>query len=121
MLTELFSDAELGSAPFIVQRSIYRMNQGEAVLLARSSTPAEGCVHPGAPEQLAQLPEEFRREECIVVYTAFPLSPGSNDGISFTPPDRILWNGGAWRVVRLKPWPAFGFVQALAVRVTDET
>ena len=118
-ITEILSDPDLGGATFTVTRRVYRADSGASTLIAESTSTASGCVHPGTPEMLAQLPEEDRREEFIVIYTTFPLSLGQSDGISFTAPDRILWNSRTWRVVLLKPWTPFGFVQALAVFVTD--
>ena len=112
----LLSDPELGGTSFTVERTVYKRDQEESSPIARSRISAAGCVHPGPPELLRQLPEEDRAEEYIAVYTAFALSLGSDDGPTYSGPDRILWNGGTWRVVRVKPWPAFGFVSALAVR-----
>ena len=69
---------------------------------------------------LQLLPEEERTEEYIAVYTGFPLSLGENDGGStYTVPDRILWNGKTWRVVRVRSWGMFGYVQGLAVKMQE--
>ena len=84
-------------------------------------TDAEGCVHPASPEQIVQAPEEYQRERMIVVYTKTPLSAGDNFGNAYSLADQILWNGDTWRVIKVKPWRAFGFVQAFAVQVTDIT
>ena len=64
---------------------------------------ASGCVHPGTPEMLRLLPEEDRHEEYIEVYTGFALNLGEDDGgVNYTAPDRILWNGSTWRVVKVR-------------------
>ena len=109
-------DPELGSVSFTVERSVWKRDQGENVLLAKSTASAVGCIHPGTAETLSQLPEEDRHEEHIVIYTTYPLSLGQNDGITFTVPDRILWDNACWLVVRIKDWFSFGYGQALAVR-----
>ena len=112
-------DPELGSITFTVERSVWKRDQGENVLLAKSTASAVGCIHPGTAETLSQLPEEDRHEEHIVIYTAYPLSLGQNDGITFTVPDRILRNNQTWRVVRIRDWSSFGYVQALAVLIRE--
>ena len=83
---------------------------------------ATGCIHPGTPEMLELLPEEERREDFIAVYTGFNLSTGENYGRGvYTAPDRIIWQGKEYRVVRVRNWQAFGYTQALAVRVYEES
>ena len=66
------------------------------------------------------LPEEDRHEEFIVIYTDFALSLGENDGgTEYTAPDRILWNGATWRVVRVRSYAMFGYVQGYAVKMHE--
>ena len=113
-------DPELGAVSFTVERSVWKRNQGENVLLARSTANAVGCIHPGTAETLSQLPEEDRHEEHIVIYTAYPLTLGQNDGLTFTTPDRIHWQDHIWRVVRVRDWSLFGYIQALAVRIQED-
>ena len=126
------TDPDLGFTAFSVLRTTYRRQNGSSVP-SDQTLPASGCIHPGTPEMVQLLPEEERAEEFIAVYTDFPLSAGENDGgATYTVPDRILWNGavpygegkpegqeGVWRVVRVRSWAMFGYVQALAVRVRD--
>ena len=120
-VASILNDPELGSTTFTVERTVYKRAAGEVTALARSTFPVTGCVHPGSPEQLQQLPEEDRHEEYIVVYCPPVLSLGENHEITYTRPDRILWGGKTWRLVRLKPWTAFGFVQGVAVLVQSES
>ena len=112
----VISDPELGSVSFTVERITYtRSREGTT---SRSVTEqATGCIHPGTAEALKLLPEEERQEACIVIYTDYPLSTGvpEDAGASFTGADRIRWNGRTWRVVKVRDWSAFGYVQALAV------
>ena len=118
-LTPALTDPDLGFTAFSVLRTTYRRQNGSSVPSNRI-LPASGCIHPGTPEMVQLLPEEERAEEFIVIYTDFPLTTGENDGgATYTAPDRILWNGENWRVVRVRSWAMFGYVQALAVRVRD--
>ena len=113
------TDPDLGFTAFSVLRTSYRRENGGSVP-SEETLPASGCVHPGTPEMVQLLPEEERTEEFIAVYTDFPLSTGENDGgAAYIVPDRILRNGETWRVVRVRSWAMFGYVQALAVRVRD--
>ena len=112
-------DPELGSVSFSIERSVWKRDQGDNVLLAKSTASAVGCIHPGNAETLSQLPEEDRHDEHIIIYTAYPLSLGQNDGLTVTGPDRILRNNQTWRVVRIRDWSSFGYVQALAVLVRE--
>jgi len=113
-------DPELGSTSFIVERITYtRSREGTT---SRSVTEqARGCIHPGTAEALKLLPEEERQEACIVIYTDYPLSTGipEDAGVSFIGADRIRWNGQTWRVVKVRDWSAFGYVQALAVKMEE--
>ena len=118
-MTAILTDPELGGTTFTVERTTWQRAGGEAIPKATVQFEMTGCIHPGTPEQLEQLPEEDRQEEFIVIYAPGVLSLGENNGITFTGPDRIRWRDQEWRVVRLKPWTAFGFVQAYAVLVTD--
>ena len=119
-LTSAILDPELGAVSFTVERSVRKRDQGENVLLARSTASAVGCIHPGTAETLSQLPEEDRQEEHIVIYTQYPLSLGQNDGLTFTTPDRIHWQDRIWRIVRVRDWSLFGYIQALAVRIQED-
>ena len=66
------------------------------------------------------LPEEDRHEEFIAVYADFALSLGENSGgVTYSTPDRILWNGETWRVVKVRDWAMFGYYQALAVMMHE--
>ena len=112
-------DPELGFTTFMVQRTSYRRQNGTSVP-AVQTLPASGCIHPGTPEMIQLLPEEDRAEDFIVIYTDFALSLGENDGgAEYTAPDRILWNGVIWRVVRVRSYAMFGYVQGYAVKMNE--
>ena len=118
-ITEAITDPELGFTSFSVQRTTYRRQNGTSVPAVRM-LPASGSIHPGTPEMIQLLPEEERNEEFIAIYTDFALSLGENDGgATYTTPDRILWNGVTWRVVKVRDWAAFGYYQGLAIRVCE--
>ena len=110
-------DPELGCTAFTVDRITY--TRSRLGTTSRSETAqARGCIHPGTPEMIQLLPEEERAEEFIQVFTDYALSTGTPEAVgasSFTGPDRILWNGQTWRVVRVRDWQSFGYVQAYAV------
>ena len=118
-LSSVLTDPELGFTGFTVLRTNYVRENGASVP-SNETLPASGCVHPGTPETLQLLPEEERHEDYIVVYTSFPLSLGENDGgAEYSAPDRILWNGETWRVVRIRDWSGFGYQQVLAVKMHE--
>ncbi len=119
-VTTILSDPELGATSFIVERTVYKRSAGEVTEQACTTFPVTGCIHPGTPDQLSQLPEEDCREDFIVIYAPTILSLGENNGLIYTGPDRIHWSGQTWRLVKLKPWTAFGFVQGFAVLVQED-
>ena len=113
------TDPELGFTGFTVLRTTYGRQNGTSVPSVQTLD-ASGCIHPGTPEMIRLLPEAEQREEFIAVYTGFALSAGENGGgETWTVPDRILWNGRTWRVAQVRDWSAFGYVQALAVKMHE--
>ena len=112
-------DPELGFTAFTVLRTTYRLQDGTSVPEVQT-LPASGCIHPGTPETVRLLPEEEQHEEFIMVYTGFALSLEENGGgETYSTPDRILWNGAVWRVVQVKDWSVFGYVQGVAVKMHE--
>ena len=117
--SSVLTDPDLGFTGFTVQRMTYTRQNGTSVPSVQT-LPTSGCVHPGTPERIRLLPEEEQYEKFIEVYTGFALSAGENDGgETWTAPDRILWNGKTWRVVQVRDWSLFGYVQALAVMMHE--
>ena len=113
------TDPELGFQGFTVERTTYRRQNGTSVP-SEQMLPVSGCIHPGTPEMVQLLPEEERHEEFIAVYTDFLLSTGENGGSAeYSVPDRILWNGETWRVVKIRDWAMFNYVEALAVKLNE--
>ena len=111
-------DPELGCTAFTVERITCTRSREGTTACSRMEQ-AMGCVHPGTPETLELLPGEEQQETCIVVFTDYALSAGDpgEDGAVFDAPDRIHWNGQVWRVVKVRNWQGFGYVQAWAVRM----
>ena len=114
-------DSELGCTSFTVERITYTRT-GSGTESRSRTVRARGCIHPGTPEKLQLLPEEEKAEQYIVIYTDYPLSTGTPEdpGGSFTGADRIRWNGRTWRVVKVRDWQSFGYVQAWAVRMQED-
>ena len=114
-------DPELGCTAFTVERTTCTRNREGTTSRSRTEQ-AMGCIHPGTPETLKLLPGEGQQETFIVIYTDYALSTGDpgEGGTSFDAPDRIRWNGQIWRVVKVRDWQAFGYVQAWAVRMDED-
>jgi len=113
-------DPVLGAVPFTVERTTYRRIRG-TLTPTTERVSGFGCIHPGTPEMLELVPEEERKETFIAIYTSFQLSDGENQtGSVFRAADRIQYEGSRWRVVRVRDWPAFNYVQALAVKLEDD-
>ena len=114
-------DPEMGCTAFTVERITWTRSRSGTT--SRTVTAqAMGCIHPGTPEMLQLLPEEEKAGEFITIYTDYPLSTGTSEtpgASSFTGSDRILWNGRTWRVVRVRDWQPFGYVQAYAVLIEE--
>ena len=109
-------DPELGCTAFTVERITYTRSRSGTTY--RSVTEqALGCIHPGTPEMIQLLPEEEKNEQFIAIYTAYPLSTGTEEssGASVIGADRVHWGGQTWRVVRVRDWQMFGYYQAYAV------
>ena len=109
-------DPELGCTDFTVERITYTRTRSGTGVRSRTAQ-ATGCIHPGTPEMIQLLPEEEKNETFITIYTDYPLSTGTPEDAcaSFAAPDRIHWNDLTWRVVRVRDWQMFGYVQAYAV------
>ena len=117
----ILQDPDLGSTDFTVQRTVYRRRAGQSVPTTQTHA-ATGCIHPGTPEMIQLLPEEEKHETFIAIYTDFRLTTGENfGGASFTAPDRVLWQDQTWRVIRVKSWQQFNYVQALATLMSEES
>ena len=118
-ISQLFLDPDLAAVPFTVDRTTYRRTRG-ALTPTTQTLSAFGCIHPGTPEMLQLMPEEEHHETFIAIHTSFRLTTGENaSGSSFQAADRIHYAGSVWRVVRVREWAAFNYIQALAVKTGD--
>ena len=113
-------DPELGCSSFTVERITYTRSR-EGMTSSVQTEQASGCIYPGTAEVLKLLPEEEKSATYIVIYTDYVLSTGTSEdaGVSFVGADRIHWNGQIWRVVKVRDWSSFGYVQALAVKMEE--
>lgn len=119
-MTSVLFDPECGSVSFAVERIIYTRSR-EGTTSHSMTEQARGCIHPGTAEMLKLLPDEEKNDQFIAIYTDYLLSTGTPEdaGVSFVGADRIHWNGQIWRVVKVRDWSAFGYVQALAVKLEE--
>ena len=113
-------DPDMGCVNFLVERITY-IRSREGTTTSVRTEQISGCIHPGSAEALKLMPEEEKNEQFIVIYTDYALSTGTPEdaGASFIGADRIHWNGQVWRVVKVRDWSAFGYVQALAVKLEE--
>ena len=122
-ITSAILDPEMGCTAFTVERITYTRTRSGTT--ARSMTAqAMGCIHLGTPEMIQLLPEEEREEQFIAIYTDYALSTGTPEApgaSSFSGADRIHWSGNIWRVVRVRDWNMFGYYQAYAVLMHEES
>ena len=118
-ITAALTDPELGSVSFTVERIQCRRSRSGPIQKTQTYT-ASGCIHPATPETLQLLPQEHRHEEAIVIYTSFSLTSGENFGAHYTLPDRIIYRGQAYRIVRVRTWKEFSYCQAMAVLLQEE-
>lgn len=119
-LSVAITDPELGYQDFLVYRTTYHRSKGN-LIPSQSVLNASGSIHPAAPEMLQLFPEEERKESYIVIYTSFLLSTGeNNEPGKFVGADSVYYQEKFWRVVRVKDWLEFGYVQAMAVLLNED-
>ena len=115
-LTAAITDEELGGAPFVIVRSVYRQSQGEKEHIRDDRYETYGTVHPAKLSDLELLPEEYRHETVLIFHSPVSLSLGIRfDDMTFTAPDRILYRFRTYLVISVRDWSSFGFCKALAV------
>lgn len=119
-VTPAIFDPEMGCTAFSVKRITFT-NSRTGLSESSRTFQVMGSIHPGTPEMLQLLPEEERGRIFIVIYTDFLLSTGTPDtaAANYDGADRIQWNSQLWRVVRVRDWMSFGYVQALAVLMSE--
>ena len=115
-ILDAITDQELGAAPFVILRTVYRKSEGESVLLREDRYETAGSVHPAKLADLQLLPEEYRFETVLIFHSPVPLSLGAAlTDLHYAAPDRILYDGRTYQVISVRDWSAFGFCKALAV------
>ena len=114
---EILSDPDLGSGTFSILRRTWTQECGVPRMTDVEEIFAFGTVHPALPAQLELLPEEYRHEPVVLIHSTEPLSLGEEQGDSWTAPDEIRCGEAVYRVFQVRPWQAYGFWKAWAVRI----
>lgn len=95
---------------FPVIRSVESVDTHGRAQTTATELQAQGVIHPATEEELKILPEAQRVEELIAVYTATRLTAGDVTHGA----DRVGWQGGTYKVLKVMDYSQFGFVMALA-------
>lgn len=95
---------------FPIIRSVESVDARGRTQSSASEIPAQGVIHPATEEELKILPEAQRVEEVIAVYTATRLTAGDDTHGA----DRVGWQGGTYKVLKVMDYSQFGLVMALA-------
>lgn len=95
---------------FPVIRSVETVDDHGRAQTVDTEIPAQGAIHPATEEELEILPEAQRVEEIVAVYTATRLTAGDDTHGA----DRVGWQGGTYKVLKVMDYSQFGFVMALA-------
>lgn len=109
-VTELLFDPDLGAQEFAVKRRTGKWVGGRLAVSNETVIAAIGIIQPPSAEQLAFFPEGERRKGQIVIYTTTELH--LTEGTNIT--DDVTWNGEQYKVVNIKRWSDYGYVEAYA-------
>lgn len=117
-LSFILDDPELGGVAFQILRKVYKRQSGEVADYFDTTIETTGNIQPARADQIAQLPEEYRNEEAIVVYSKVHMTLGENYGSWHTGADRIVWNNDEWRLVKVEPWMHQGiYSRGMAIKI----
>lgn len=114
-MVDLVTDPELGAGPFQWVRLTETVNERGRAELASETHDGMGIIQPAPGKELERLPEADRGKDTIEVFTPAALTAGG----AGMKPDRILHNGGTYRVSLAEAWPTAGYTKALAVWEQD--
>ena len=121
-ILNVIRDPKMGYRKFIIHQTECTRHNGK-VIETRTSYGTGGVIHPGTAENRKLLPEEYRQDEYIVVFSRMELSVGKEeDPTHFRTADIIdPYDGTYWRVVSVTEWgeSPHSFYVAMAVK-TDE-
>lgn len=109
-VTELLFDPDLGAQEFEVTRRTGKWSGGRMAVESEETIKAIGIIQPPSAEQLAFFPEGERRKGQIVIYTTTTLH--LTEGTDIT--DDVTWNGEKYKLVNVKRWDDYGYVEAYA-------
>ena len=114
-ITSLITDPTLGgNTPFTILRTTFTLSHG-SVTPTTTSIPATGLIQPAPPSTLTPAEGEDQPSEMIRLWTTTPLTLG-NDA-THTLADRVEYNEKAWRIVKLHDWQAYGYFEAVLVKM----
>ena len=112
---ELLDDPELGGGvAFLVARTSRRRSLTAEDTLATEYFRATGNIQPAQTDDLQLLPDENRSQKVIVIRSVFTYQIGSDGLAGHTQPDRVIFDGRSWDVLRVDDWSAWGFHTAYA-------
>lgn len=116
-LTKLFRDMDLGSTEVFLQRTHWYIRNGQ-IVPERCWYQFPACVFRKSERMLGMMPEEYRNEPYIGIYSGYSITAGDpmND-THWVGPDLILWDHQSWRVVWVQDWQKQKVFKALAVLV----
>lgn len=121
-LLQVLRDPKMGYRPLIIHQTECSRYEGK-IIEVLSTYGSGGVIHPATKEERKLLPEEFRKNEAVIVYCHSQMTAGEDlDKTHFRTADTIdPYDGTYWRVVSVKQWGAFPncYYEALAVK-TDE-
>lgn len=123
-ITNILREAKapgLGNIGYIIKRVVCRRDP-DGIFEMPELLISSGIVHPGTAETKRLLPEEYRGEDFIVIYTDTQegLCAGAELGAKlFFRADEIKIRDESWRVVAVQEWRNHGYCRAAAVRIRD--
>ena len=122
-ILNVLRDPKMGYRKFIIHQTECTRHNGR-VIETKTAYGTGGVIHPGTEKNRELLPEEYRQDEYIAVFSRIELSTGKEvDPTYFREADIIdPYDDTYWRVVMVKKWgdPPNSFYVAMAVKTDEE-
>lgn len=109
-VSALLFDPDLGAQEFTIKRRTGKWIGGRMTVDNETIIRAIGVIQPPSAEQLVFFPEGERRKRQIVIYTTTMLHLTDGSDIA----DDVTWNGEQYKLVNVKRWNDYGYVEAYA-------
>lgn len=109
-VSALLFDPDLGAQEFTIKRRTGKWIGGRMTVDSETIIRAIGVIQPPSAEQLVFFPEGERRKGQIVIYTTTMLHLTDGSDIA----DDVTWNGEQYKLVNVKRWNDYGYVEAYA-------